>query len=142
MRSLQSGIIAVLLLALAACGPPPPAAKHFQLTGTIVSIDRPGHSLVINGDAVPGFMPAMPMPYKVKNASELSSLAPGDSISAVIVMQNNDYWLENVRVNKHSNVPPVPTSGLHLPSSGDAVPKVRDDTAFFWSLCSREGQVV
>jgi protein SCO1 len=112
----------VLPLLLAACGPSRQATKQYQLTGTIVSIDRPGLSLVINGDAVPGFMGAMAMPYKVKNASELNSLVPGDSISAVIVMQKNDYWLENIRVTKHSNTLPPPTAGLHLPSSGDAVP--------------------
>lgn len=122
MQFFRDGIISVLLLALAACAPSPPAAKHYQLAGTIVSIDRPGLSLVINGDPVPGFMPAMPMPYKVKTASELNSLVPGDSITAVIVMQKNDYWLESIRVTKRSNAPPVPASGLHLPSSGDAVP--------------------
>lgn len=122
MRLLRSAIIGVLLLPLTACHQSSQAAKHYQLTGAIVSIDRPGLSLVINGDAVPGFMPAMAMPYKVKNGSELNSLVPGDSITAVIVMQNNDYWVENIRVTKHSNAPPVPASGLHLPSSGDAVP--------------------
>lgn len=118
----RSVMIAVLLLPLAACGPSRQAARQYQLTGTIVSIDRPTRSLVINGDAVPGFMGAMAMPYKVKIASELDNLVPGDSVAAVIVMQKDDYWLENLRVTKHSNAPPVPTSGLHLPSSGDAVP--------------------
>jgi protein SCO1/2 len=122
MQFLRSALVAVLALLLAACGPSPLAAQHYQLTGKVVTIDRPGLSLVIDGDAVPGFMAAMAMPYKVKNASELSSLVPGDSITAVIVLQNNDYWLENLRVTKHSSTPPVPASGLHLPSSGEAVP--------------------
>lgn len=122
MPLLRSSIVAVLLLTLAACNPSQQAPKQYQLTGAIVSIDRPARSLVVNGDAVPGFMAAMAMPYKVKNASELDNLAPGDSVSATIMMQNHDYWLENLRVNKHSNAPPVPASGLHLPSSGDAVP--------------------
>lgn len=122
MQFLRSALVAVPVLLLAACGPSVQAAKHYQLAGKVVSIDRPGLSLVINGDAVPGFMAAMAMPYKVKNASELNSLAPADSITAVIVLQNNDYWLENIRVAKHSTAPPVPTTGLHLPSSGDSVP--------------------
>ena len=122
MQFPRSVILGLLLLTLAACGPSAQPVKHYQLTGTIVSIDRPSRSLVINGDAVPGFMAAMAMPYKVKDASALDNLIPGDSVTAIIVMQNNDYWLENLRVTKHSNGPPVPTSGLHLPSSGDAVP--------------------
>ncbi|HTZ98280.1 MAG TPA: SCO family protein [Terriglobales bacterium] len=122
MRFLRNATVVLLLLLLAACGPSPQAAKHYQLTGKVVSIDRPGLSLVVNADAVPGFMAAMAMPYKVKDGSQLNSLVPGDSISAVIVLQNNDYWLENIQVTKHSSTPPVPVSGLHLPSSGDAVP--------------------
>ena len=98
MQFLRSVILGMLLLPLAACGPSAQPAKHYQLTGTIVSIDRPTRSLVINADAVPGFMAAMAMPYKVKDASALDNLIPGDSVAAVIVMQNNDYWLENLRV--------------------------------------------
>lgn len=115
----------VLVLLLTACGPSPQAVKHYQLTGTVVTIDHPSLSLVIKGDAVPGFMSAMAMPYKVKKEADLNSLAPGDSVTAVIVLQNNDYWLENIRVTKHSSAPPVPASGLHLPSSGEVVPNFR-----------------
>jgi protein SCO1 len=122
MQFLRGAVVGALVLLLAACGPSPQTAKHYQLTGKVVTIDRPDLSLVINGDAVPGFMAAMPMPYKVKNTSELNTLVPGDAITAVIVLQNNDYWLENIRATKHSSAPPVPSSGLHLPSSGDAVP--------------------
>ena len=122
MQFLRSALVAVPVLLLAACGPSLQSAKHYQLTGKVVSFDRPGLSLVINGDAVPGFMAAMAMPYKVKQPSELNSLVPGDSITAVVVLQNNDYWLENIRVAKHSSAPSVPSTGLHLPSSGDDVP--------------------
>jgi protein SCO1 len=122
MQFLRGAVVGALVLLLAACGPSPQTAKHYQLTGKVVTIDRPDLSLVINGDAVPGFMAAMPMPYKVKNTSELNTLVPGDAITAVIVLQTNDYWLENIRATKHSSAPPVPSSGLHLPSSGDAVP--------------------
>jgi protein SCO1/2 len=119
---LLSSVLFCWIACWTACGPST-AAKHYPLSGTIASIDKPGLSLVINGDAVPGFMAAMAMPYKVKNAAELTSLAPGDFISADIVLQNNDYWLENIRVTQHSNTPPpAPTSELHLPSSGEEVP--------------------
>ncbi|MFZ0286912.1 MAG: SCO family protein [Terriglobales bacterium] len=122
MQFLRNVTVVILPLLCAACGPSPQALKRYQLTGKIVTIDRPGLSLVVNADAIPGFMGAMAMPYKVKNGSELNSLIPGDAITAVIVLQNNDYWLENIHVTQHASTPPAPSSGLHLPSSGEMVP--------------------
>lgn len=112
MQFQRSALCGVLVLLLAACGPCPQAARHFQLLGTVVTIDRPGLSLVIKGDAVPGFMAAMTMPYKVKNPAELNSLAAGDSITAVIVLQKNDYWLE--KHPSHKEIQRTPGSGVGL----------------------------
>jgi len=119
-RKLLLSVVLCLLLSIA-CNRSA-GSKHYGLSGTIVSIDRPGLSVVINGDAVPGFMAAMAMPYKVKDASELNSLAPGDVIGADIVLQGSDYWLEHIRVTQQSKAPAAQTSELHLPSAGEAVP--------------------
>ncbi len=107
-----------------------PAAKRYPFTGRVVSVDTQAQSAIIDGDAIPGFMEAMPMPYKVKPAATLNHLIPGDSISAEVVVQHDsdsegppDYWLENVRTTAH--IDPVPASGansLHMPAPGEEVP--------------------
>ncbi len=106
-----------------------PAAKRYPFTGRVVSIDAQAQSAVIDGDAIPGFMDAMAMPYKLKPTATLNHLIPGDSISAeVVVVRPNedappDYWLENVRVVRH--IDPVPAAGAnsrHLPAPGEDVP--------------------
>jgi Cu/Ag efflux protein CusF len=90
--------IIFLSLSLAACGPSKPSPIYrYALTGKIVSIDRPGLSLQINGDAVPGLMAAMSMDYKVKKSTDLDPLSPGDAITADIVIQDEESWLENIR---------------------------------------------
>jgi len=98
-----------------------PVTKRYSFTGRVVSIDGRAQSALINGDAVPGFMAAMAMSYKIKPATDLSQLAPGDSISAEVVVVEpddknedaSDYWLENVKVISHAQSPP--TAALHLP---------------------------
>jgi Cu/Ag efflux protein CusF len=50
-------------------------------------------------------MGAMTMPYQVKPASELDKLAPGDAITADVVVQDDNSWLENVAVTGHSATP-------------------------------------
>ena len=112
---------------LIACGPSKQAKrageKRYKLNGRVVSVDKQNKSLVVDGEDIPGFMPAMTMPYQVKNASDLDKVAPGDSVAAEIVGQDTDYWLENIQVTKHSSAPPAkPSASLHIPESGEQVP--------------------
>jgi protein SCO1/2 len=106
-------------------------AKRYPFTGRVVSIDSQSESTVIDADAIPGYMDAMAMPYKVKPAAALNHLIPGDSISAEVVVQSDsrnedaasDYWLENVKVVGHvDSSPAAAASSLHLPSPGEKVP--------------------
>lgn len=109
-----------------------PAPKRYAFTGHVVSVDRQAQSAIIAGDAIPGFMDAMAMPYKVKPAATLNHLIPGDSISAdVMVVQPDaknedaapDYWLENVRVMAHIDpAPAAAANSLHMPAPGEEVP--------------------
>jgi protein SCO1/2 len=115
-RTILAAIVLVALSVLAACGPShsaKPAAgreagdkaatgakdtsvKRYNLTGRVVSIDKPMRSINVDGDEIPGFMAAMTMPYQVKDPGVLEKLSPGDQIKAEIVMGNEGAYLENV----------------------------------------------
>ncbi len=122
--------IILLTLALLTSCHRSPAAKRYAFTGHVVSVDTQEQSALINGDAVPGFMDAMAMSYKVKPSTMLAQLEPGDSISADLINispdDNNgspDYWLENVKVTARSPVPPAAAANaLHMPVPGEDVP--------------------
>jgi protein SCO1/2 len=80
-------------------------AKRYHLKGKVVSVDRQAKMANIDADAIPGFMAAMTMPYPVKPADELNKLSAGDTITADVVVQNEDAWLENVLVTGHAGGP-------------------------------------
>lgn len=106
-----------LVLGLTACTSQPPAnepqaeqapptespaaqepARH-ALNGKVVSIDKPGKSLVVDHGEIPGFMQAMTMPYPVKDETLLDKLSPGDPVNAeVVVDSSGSMWLENIVV--------------------------------------------
>ena len=97
-----------------------------------MSVDAKSESATIDGDLIQGFMEPMVMTYKFKPASMLRQVAPGDSISAeVVVIEPDagnregepDYWLENVKVTGHGKAAPAqaPTS-QHMPQAGEDVP--------------------
>ena len=94
--------LVALLAGCTSSNPASSAAKRYHLTGKVVSIDKANLSLVIIGEDVPEFMPAMTMPYAVKNESDLVSLSAGDSIAADIVVKENSNWLEDIKVTQHA----------------------------------------
>ena len=110
----------------------PQATKRYPFTGRIVSIDPQAESANIDGDLIQGFMEPMVMTYKIKPASMLRQLSPGDAISAEVVVvdhdprdenADSDYWLENVKVTRHAGQPPAASpKAFHMPSPGEDVP--------------------
>lgn len=79
------------------------SAKHYQLKGKVVSVDKQSKMLNVDAEEIPGFMSAMTMPYQVKPASEVDKLNPGDSISADLLVQDDSAWLQNITVTGQSN---------------------------------------
>jgi len=130
-RFLTAFIFAVAFL-LWGCHRSNTAAKRYPFTGRVVSVDAQAQTAIIDGDAIPDFMDAMAMPYKVKPVEILNHLLPGDSVTAeVVVVQTEakrddvapDYWLENVRVIAHTDSAPAgAANSLHMPAPGEQVP--------------------
>jgi Cu/Ag efflux protein CusF len=80
----------------AASQPQQTQAQHYDLKGKVVSIDKSGKKLTVDGDAIPGFMGAMTMAYPVKDEHLLDHLSPGDQVTAKVVSAGGDFWLENI----------------------------------------------
>jgi protein SCO1/2 len=133
-----------------------PSLKRYPFSGRIVALDKANQSAIIDGDAIPGFMDAMAMDYKIKLAADFNPLAAGDSISAEVVVSESkdkdsgpDNWLENVKVVSHAKPAgdkgdAKPTSELHIPAAGDEVPDFHftNQNAQHISLKQYRGQVL
>jgi len=97
--------------------------QRYALKGKVVSVDSNAGEANIDAEAIPGFMDAMIMPYKIKDQGQLQKLSVGDSVTADVVVQGHEYWLENVKVTTHSSTtPPKPSAAMHIPASGEPVP--------------------
>lgn len=98
--------------------------KRYSLKGTVISIDKNAATADIDNEPIKGFMEKMVMPYSIKPADALNQLKPGDLITADVVVQPDKYWLENVRVTGHTELPAgaKPAADFHVPNPGDEVP--------------------
>ena len=104
-------VIVTLALILAGCTKSE-QPKHYQLEGTVVSVEARVHQITVKHKAIPGFMEAMTMPYIVKDEAALATLKPGDEIKADLFVDRDSFhaWLENVKVTKAGGdaKPPLP----------------------------------
>jgi protein SCO1/2 len=99
--------------------------KVYKLRGKVVSTDAAKGQVTLNHNAIPGFMDAMTMPYKLKDATILSELHPGDTITADVLVSpdpNADVLLDYLVVVAQGKPDYRPAVTYHVPAPGDAVP--------------------
>jgi protein SCO1 len=99
--------------------------KVYKLRGKVVATDSAKGAVTLNHEAIPGFMEAMTMPYKLKDGSILGELHPGDVITADLLVSqdpNADVLLDHIVVVGQGKPDYRPAVSYHVPAAGDAVP--------------------
>lgn len=86
-----------LALLVSACGGSSSEQREYKLQGQVLSIAADRKEANIRHEEIPGFMAAMTMPYRVKDAKEFEPLAPGDLINATLIVTERDGYLTNVK---------------------------------------------
>ena len=111
----------LVLLAAVACRKPPPI-REFTVVGQIIAIDRRTNYVTLRHEDITGFMPGMTMPFAVKDPSLLDGRAPGDLVSATLLVQGTDAWL--TRITRTGSVPLPAAADRPAPglAPGDRVP--------------------
>jgi protein SCO1/2 len=131
-RLLAFPLLALIVLAGCHSGQKPPTQpsaalnyKVYHLRGKVVSTDAARGEVTVNHEAIPGLMEAMTMPYKLKDASILGELHPGDMITADVLVSTDpdaDYLLDHIVVVAQAKPDYKPGVSYHVPAPGDAVP--------------------
>jgi protein SCO1/2 len=132
------GLLAVVAVTMAGCSKPkseiPAVAaitKTFKIRGKVVATDVSAGKITLDHEAVPGFMDAMIMPYKLVDPSIMSELHPGDLITADVLVDQIDAdpaggyknaRLDHIVVVAQSKPDYKPAAQFHVPTAGDAVP--------------------
>ena len=111
--------------------------KTFHVRGKVVAAD--GTRVTLDHEAVPGFMDAMTMSYKVRDPNVVSELHPGDQIVAKIIVQQDaegfhDPVLDDIIVVGQARPDYKPVVQYHVPEAGDQVPD--------FELLNQSGRVI
>jgi protein SCO1/2 len=68
----------------------------------VVSVDKEHRQVTIAHEEIPGYMTAMTMPFNLKDDWPLGVLAPGQQLTASLVVQGDRSWLEEVTITQKS----------------------------------------
>ena len=95
-----TAIVTLSLLSVACAHKPADKgpAKHYQLTGKVLSLNSKDQTATIDAAAIPNYMEAMTMSYPIADKSELESLHQGDRIQATVnVYDSGDFDLTAIK---------------------------------------------
>jgi protein SCO1/2 len=71
--------------------------KHFHVRGEVRGVDVQAKTIRIRHEEIPDYMPAMIMPFSVRDASLLKGLSAGDEIGFVLAVTKEDSWITQIQ---------------------------------------------
>jgi protein SCO1/2 len=119
-------LAAAVALFAAGCGRDD--SRTYQLTGQILVVKPETKEVLVKHEDIPGFMPAMTMPYQVTDAALLKDRAAGDLITATLKVAPDGAYLTAITKTGSAPLPPdartsIPAAAnVHLLQAGDEVP--------------------
>jgi protein SCO1/2 len=118
-------VLITFLTFTVACGP---RDRAYRLQGQVLSVTPDHTEATIKHEEIQGLMPAMTMPYKVRDARLFAGIVPGDLVNATLVVASNDAYLSTVQKVGTAPLPaaaPPASSGFEILRAGEPVPDVQ-----------------
>jgi protein SCO1/2 len=122
-------VLAAVLAALPGTGCA--AAKRYPVAGMVLRVEKGEKLMVVSHGEIKGYMPAMTMPFRVREAGVLDALEPGTKVEFTLVVNKDESWAEKVRlpggvtIERDASAPPVAAPKLIESTAvalGDKVP--------------------
>src|SRR5712692_8233823 len=90
------------------------AAQAYPVTGIVLDVDRSRNVFTVSIQAIPGFVPAMAMPFEVRQAKDLDGLVPGAAVEFVLVVDRDASHAERIRIVRYQSVEQDPLAANRL----------------------------
>lgn len=117
MRNCLRAACGILCLLFASC------AKYYRVDGMVLRVDPERQNIVVSHRAIPGYMGAMVMPFRVRRAAEMQGLAPGSRVEFRLVVTKRSSFVQRVR-SKGSDTEGIAEDGgekIRLPRPAEQV---------------------
>lgn len=94
------GLLLLLLMVgnLFFCTTEPVKADRYEVRGVFLGPRFEGAAMRVRHEAIPGFMDAMAMDFKLADPAEIETLKPGDKVTFVYVVLEDDSYAERIEL--------------------------------------------
>ncbi|MEX2263274.1 MAG: SCO family protein [Bryobacteraceae bacterium] len=75
-------------------------ARRYRVDGLLLAVDRPRQAITVSHRTIPGFMNAMAMPFRVRDAREMENLSPGARIGFRLTVEKDASYIDRLRIRK------------------------------------------
>jgi protein SCO1/2 len=102
-----------------------PQPQRYELRGRVVAVDKAQRQVTVAHEEIKDYMPAMTMPFTLKDEWAFNVLNPGDEVGATLVVDGSSHYLENIVISQKSVDQPLGESSPAVakgPQAGDEVP--------------------
>ncbi len=95
------------------------AAQTHSASGILLQVDAAHHSILVSCKAIPGYMDAMEMAFKVPASVSLNSLKSGQPLHFIIVKKGGNLYAESIQPESGVNfqAEPMEAGGLSMLSA-------------------------
>ncbi|MFO7314947.1 SCO family protein [Rhodothermus marinus] len=103
-------------------------SRTYEVRGRVVGFGDDPHTLFIQHEEIPGYMPAMTMPFRTPDTAAVARLSLGDPIAFTFHVTRDSAWITDIRrlppgTRLNLDAGPRPTlHGLPLLQEGDPLP--------------------
>jgi protein SCO1/2 len=139
-------VCVIAALVGSACNPSP-NQKIFHVRGVVMELFPDSKTIKIKHEEIPGYMPAMTMPFEVRDAKELLGLKPGDAVEFRMIVTDKEGWIDQIKKTDGPSMLAAPANG-NLPSRStirvarDVEPLNVGDTVPNYTFTNELGQAV
>jgi protein SCO1 len=121
--------------------------KRYAVHGMVLRVDPAARTFTVSHEAIEGLMSAMIMPFEVRDARELTPLAPGALVEFTLVVGAQAGYAVDIRVRKYQTAEQDPLTARRLAllkkAAGRAVPALATGQAVpDFTLIDQSGQPV
>src|SRR5215472_7089326 len=71
--------------------------RSFQVKGVVLAVKPLEKIIEIKHEAIPDYMPAMTMPFDVKDTNILAGIEPGETVSFRMVVTDTEGWIDQIQ---------------------------------------------